>query len=292
MVFATALVASLLLFVSGSPEQKQSYSNTPTGTELINATLWTQQSAEYQALTRGVYRSARRQLQNALDDPSWTAALEQKNNYGEKPPAIIVDVDETVLDNSPYEAWLIRNQETFRTETWHRWCKAAEAPAVPGAVEFATFADQKGVRVFYVTNRDQVVDGATRKNLKKRGFPLPDKGGEHVVLTQKEKENWDSSKTQRRKHIASDYRIVLMFGDSYGDFLGKSEKTPAARRKRIRNVSDRWGKKWFMLPNPMYGDWESAPYNENYGMEYHRKQRKKIESMTPFEPETDSGPKH
>ncbi|MFB6240663.1 MAG: HAD family acid phosphatase, partial [Gemmatimonadota bacterium] len=110
----------------------------------LDATLWTQVSAEYRGASIQAYRTARRQLVKALDDTTWTAALEQEEPYGGKPPAVILDVDETVLDNSAYQARLIRRGEGFGSESWDRWVREARAPAVPGALRFAQYAHRRG----------------------------------------------------------------------------------------------------------------------------------------------------
>jgi len=230
----------------------------------LNATLWMQSSAEYRALTVGVWRQALRQLDRAMDDPQWTAALEQEDdeNLEELPPAVIVDVDETVLDNSAFQARLVRNDTQFSTELWRKWCRERQAPPVPGALGFAKHAADRGVTVFYVTNRGHEVEPATRDNLRKHGFPLY--GDRDVILTQGEREGWSSDKTTRREFIADSHRILLLVGDNLGDFMGETERSPNRRIGLARDHKDKWGDKWFVLPNPTYGDWEAASYDYNY----------------------------
>ena len=100
---------------------------TPYSWELLNSVLWIQTAAERRALTTQIYGQAKRMLDAALEDPEWTAALEQGEGASKLPPAIILDVDETVLDNSAYQAQLILEKTRFETPTWHEWCRKENA---------------------------------------------------------------------------------------------------------------------------------------------------------------------
>ncbi|MBS0521667.1 MAG: 5-nucleotide phosphatase, partial [Proteobacteria bacterium] len=144
----------------------------PAPNDLLLATLWTQRSVEYKGNALSVYALARIRLDQALADPGWTAApAEQKGDFATLPPAVVLDVDETVLDNSLYEVWLMKNNQTFSTRTWDAFCAAQLARAIPGAVEFTQYADSKGVKVFYITNRGVETEKDTRENMVKLGFP-------------------------------------------------------------------------------------------------------------------------
>lgn len=231
----------------------------------LNAVLWLQTSVEYDASTLQAFALAKTQLDRALTEKTWTAALEQQNalDIADKPPAIIVDVDETVLDNSAYQARLIKDNATFKPDTWNAWCKERKATPVPGAIDFVQYAAYKGVTIFYVTNRDKEVEDATQQNLDAHGFPF--KEGEDTLLTKNEKPEWNSSdKTTRREFIAQNYRILLLVGDNFGDFVGKEYKTSVAERDSFANQhKDKWGTRWIMLPNPLYGSWEAALYGHD-----------------------------
>ena len=86
----------------------------PTPSDMLLATLWNQRSVEYKGNALTVYALARIRLDQALADKGWTAAPgEQKGDFANLPPAIVLDVDETVLDNSPYEVWLLKNNQGF-----------------------------------------------------------------------------------------------------------------------------------------------------------------------------------
>src|SRR5690606_35019318 len=123
--------------------------------ENLHATLWTQTAAEYRAVALQTYAAARERLADALADPSWSAEVAQLRAGGFEalPPAVILDVDETVLDNAPYQARLIRDGGVYTPETWAAWVEEAAAAAVPGALAFTRAADSLGVAVIYLTNR-------------------------------------------------------------------------------------------------------------------------------------------
>src|SRR5262245_59440838 len=139
----------------------------------LNAVLWMQRSVEYKANAEAVFALAKIRLDEALKDKSRTAApAEQTGDFKNLTPAVVADADETVLDNSGYQAWMVANSETFNPKTWTKFVNSQTSTAVPGAVEFAKYAESKGVRVFYVTNRTKAEEPATRENMRKLGFPL------------------------------------------------------------------------------------------------------------------------
>ena len=119
----------------------------PAQNETLFATLWTQTAAEYDALTLQAYRTAERLLELALADSGWTASLEQQSGYENLPPAIILDVDETVLDNSYYQARIILDQQSYDPETWNSWVREARATAIAGVLELTLAASEQGIAV-------------------------------------------------------------------------------------------------------------------------------------------------
>jgi len=259
----TVLAATLLLGLSCAARTQ-----TPAGPaapppataiahENLNATLWVQTALEYDATTLQAYRLAQIQLEAALADPKWTAAIEQKGDPSRLPPAVIVDVDETVLDNSYYQARMIRDNTAYSTATWDPWVLEQKATAIPGAREFARYAAAKGVTVFYVTNRTANLEEATRANLAAEQFPLTQ--AVDTVLTRGERPEWAASaKGPRRAYIAERYRILLLVGDDLGDFVVDASGTIVDRRSGTAPHEDWWGRRWIMLPNPTYGSWERA----------------------------------
>ncbi len=244
--------------------------------DLLNATLWVTNSVEFKANALAVYQLARIRLDEALADKNWTAATEQTGNYQDLPPAVILDADETVIDNGAYEAWLIRTGKDYESATWAQWIDDAEARAVPGAVEFTKYADSKGVKVFYVTNRKAPEEAGTRKNLEALGFPMG--GNVDTVLVRGEKEEWTSAKGTRRAFIAQDYRILLLIGDNYGDFSddGGSE---ADRLASLEANMAHIGHDWIFIANPEYGAFESAPFMSDYKKSPDERRQLKIDAL-------------
>jgi acid phosphatase len=250
--------------------------------DTLNAVLWMQRSIEYKANTIAIYALAKIRLDEALADKSWTAATEQTGAYQDLAPAIIMDADETVVDNSPYEAGLVTSRTDFNPKTWTIWVKDAKAKAVPGAVEFAKYADSKGVKVFYVTNRTKEEEEGTRKNMEALGFPMG--GNVDTFLTNKEHDDWTSAKGSRRAFVAKDYRVLLLLGDNFGDFSDDYKKSEDDRLKAFEAASAHWGHDWLMLPNPTYGSFESAPFGHDFKIAADERRKMKIgvlETWTP-----------
>ncbi len=244
----------------------------------LSAVLWMQRAAEYRAAAEGTYAAAARSLRAALADSSWTAATEQSSDYGALPPAVIVDADETVLDNSPYQARLIQAEAAYSPESWTTWVAEASAGAVPGALAFAAEAAGAGVTIFYVTNRDVALEAATRANLERLGFPLEAglEAGEDLVLTRGEHPGWTSDKTSRRAAVAARYRVVLLLGDDLNDFVTADGVGARARAELLERYRENWGVKWFVLPNPVYGSWERTVLGEGAGTD---PTRRKIDAL-------------
>lgn len=230
--------------------------------ELLHSVLWMQRSAEYYAACETVYLGAFDALDRALADTAWSAASEQKAPFGTKPPAIIVDVDETVLDNSFYEARLMLDKTSYPTG-WDEWCCEEKAIALPGALEYLKAADKRGVAIFYVTNRDVKLDDCTWRNLRAQGFPQT--ATAEQVLTKDEREGWGSDKSTRREYISRTHRIVQIAGDNLDDFIGYKKSTDE-RATLAKNYTNWWGTHWLMLPNPAYGSWERALLNYDNGV--------------------------
>lgn len=248
--------------------------------DLLNAELWMQRSVEYKANSLAVYALGRIQLDKALAEKTWTAATEQTGNYQDLPPAVVLDLDETAMDNSAYQAGLVTTNGEFSPKTWDAWVKAEKATAVPGAVEFTQYAESKGVKVFYVTNRNADQEEPTRRNAQALGFPMG--GNVDTFLMSKEKPDWGSAKGTRRAYIAKDYRIVLLFGDNFGDFSDAYNGSEADRLKAFEAAKEHFGRDWLMLANPGYGSFESAPFGHNFKLSADEKRAKKIGALEPW----------
>jgi 5'-nucleotidase (lipoprotein e(P4) family) len=231
--------------------------------DLLLATLWTQRSVEYKATALTVFELAKIRLDQALADKSWTAAPgEQKGDFANLPPAVILDVDETLVDNSLYQVWMLKNNQTFSTKTWNEFCAAQVSRAIPGAVEFTKYADSKGVKIFYITNRGVETEKDTRENMEKLGFPMG--GNVDTFLMQNKQKEWGSAKSSRRAVVAKDYRVLLNIGDNFGDFDDRYRGSEADRLKAFQDDMAYWGKQWLMLPNPTYGSFDSATYGHDF----------------------------
>ena len=222
------------------------------------AVLFKRTSAEYKANTYQVYASAKKNIDQAVEDRSWTALVNQNKNYEDLPPAIILDIDETVLDNSEHQVRSIKNGTNYPIG-WKEWVSEESAPALPGVKEFLTYAKAKGIKIFYVTNRTHDLEEYTRNNVKALGLPLDN---DEDVLLMKNEKGWTSDKTSRRDLIKKDYRVIQIFGDQLDDFIPLEDTASSvnSRKELIDQYADMWGEKWYMLINPMYGEWEETLY--------------------------------
>ena len=251
----------------------------PSARPNLDATLWVQTAAEYEAVARSVYVAALAQLPALLADSARSAAQEQGGDFLALPPAVIMDVDETVLDNSPYQARLLVAGDSYSSDTWAIWVDERIAEAVPGALEFTTEAADLGITVFYVTNRRAHQEQATRDNLDALGFPL--RSDIDVVLTRGEQPDWDGPKSSRRRVVASTHRVLMLVGDDLNDFVDVDGLTVAGRNEVAGRYSEYWGHRWRMLPNPTYGSWERALFDSDYGLESSERTDRKAEHLEP-----------
>ncbi len=235
----------------------------------LNAVAWTQTAVEHDLIYRQTYRMASDELARALADPTWEALPkgERKSAVVDaQKTAVILDIDETVLDNSPYQARLIVNGKSYDEFTWHEWCIEEKAAALPGALEFARLAASKGITVFYLSNRASDLSDATISNLRKLDFPIA--AGEPVFLglgtIVSGCESNGSDKGCRRELISRKYRVLLQIGDQLGDFVDVLANTPESRKQVIEPYLEWIGERWFVLPNPTYGSWEPALFNNDW----------------------------
>jgi 5'-nucleotidase (lipoprotein e(P4) family) len=255
--------ALLLLFAiactSATPPAPQSTLPSPPpcnpGLTLVNSTLWVQTGAEFRAAALATFAAATRSLDAALADPSWNVE-ENGASDPSQPPAIIVDSDDTVFDNSRFQAQMLKLGKTYDQDAWTAWVAEASTDAVPGAAAFLAHAKARGVTVFYVTNREAKEKEGTRQRIANLGFPLDP--NVDTVLTRGEKPEWTSDKTSRREFVAANYRLILLAGDDLNDFANARDKSVADRYKIVADHEAWWGTRWFLVPNPMYGSWERA----------------------------------
>jgi 5'-nucleotidase (lipoprotein e(P4) family) len=225
--------------VACSPVQQKQTQTKSGDNAMLMATLYNYFAAEYQALCYQAYNVATEQV-----------SLLHKTFPKKKNMAIVLDIDETVLNNSPYQAKMIQLNAHYDS-CWNTWCSQANAQPVPGALSFLKYADSLGFNIFYVSNRkEKAVKEATLENLKKYGFPQADEA--HLFLRTS-----TSNKEARRQSIAKNYEIVLLAGDNLGDFY----EDPAgfhARADKMEASKNEFGKKYIVLPNAMYGNWPGS----------------------------------
>lgn len=238
--------------------QKNSLPCAP-GNSLINAALWVQSAAEYRASALQTYATAKRMVDAALADRTWSAT--GQSAVSRLQPAVILDLDETALNNIKFEARAVRAGVTYTVPMWEEWVRSAEADAVPGAKEFLEYLRTKKITPFYITNRKAPEETGTRQNLVKLGFPLvtgidPNDPAADNLFVRGERPEWSArDKGPRRDWVSARYRVLLVLGDDLNDFVNAAEKSVQERDEIITNTAANWGTKWFMLPNPMYGSW-------------------------------------
>ena len=249
-------IATAFLFISMSAADAQQPAD---NTYIEAATVWQQNAGEARALQYQTYLLARLLLDRDL---------RVHRIRGRR--AIIVDIDETILDNSRYQAMLIKRGVNYPTG-WTEWCNRAEATSIGGALDFLRYAHSRGVRVFYVTNRKMAEKDGTARNLKQLGFP--EVSDETLLVRTDDKSD---SKEPRRQAIASHYHVVLLMGDNLNDFSDVFEKsrTVAARLEAAEKNRSQFGTRFIVLPNAMYGDWENAVYDYNFSLSSGQKQEK------------------
>ena len=256
-----------LLVVNGCAATTDRAPAPPSTAATPLAVPWVRNSVEYQAAALQTFQQAEWLLESLLADRSWSALPNQTDAAG-KPAAIILDVDETVLDNALYQE---REGGRYDPPTWDTWIAARGAVAVPGVVEFLARARALGITTFFVTNRPcwqrpgsraacpQEQD--TLDNLRDLGIATDD---QRLMLLQ-ERPEWGREKQSRRDLIARDYRVIMLFGDQLGDFVACARSsieapctvaaTAGSRRALFLQHQAYWGRGWYMLPNPMYGSW-------------------------------------
>lgn len=248
-----SLLAALLLLAACAQESHQNDTQ-------VDALLWSTASAEYEIIARQIFFQAQRQLDKLLATKDESAVLEQQKGFTRLPPAVIVEVDEAILSNGVFQYQLLASGEAFNEETnWAAWINEARSKPVPGALDYLNHAAKKGVTVFYLTNRHTSLFDGTWRNLRQVGFPIEKP---EQLLMRGAETDWDWDKQSRRARVARDYRVIQMVGDGLGDFMASTgHMTPEQRREVSSTYMAYWGEKWFMLPNPVYGDWESAIFN-------------------------------
>ncbi|MEQ8219994.1 MAG: 5'-nucleotidase, lipoprotein e(P4) family [Arenibacter sp.] len=228
------------------------------------AAAWQQKAGEYKALCYQAYNLAHLRLDELVQ------------NTSSKPFAIVTDIDETVLDNSPYQVHQALKGAEYSDSSWVEWTSRIECDTIPGALSFLRYAKNKGVSVFYITNRLEKERAATLEDLQRWGFP--DAKDEHLTM-----KTTTSGKEIRRKKVSEDYDILLLIGDNLSDFSAIFDKKPLEERNlQVQYNAANFGSKFIVLPNPMYGDWEGALYKYQYSLPPHEKEQIILQSLKKY----------
>ncbi|MFM2482991.1 5'-nucleotidase, lipoprotein e(P4) family [Celerinatantimonas sp. YJH-8] len=232
----------------------------------LSGLLWMQRAAEYRALCYQAFNIAHERVNQAL------------NQDHDKPLAVIVDIDETVLNNTPYQAWLLDQDHGFSNQSWHRWVKSAQATAIPGALGFLNYVSENGIQVFYITNRQDSEKQPTLTNLKQLGFPNAD--ASHLLMR-----TTTSNKGARRYSVHRQFDIAVYLGDNLADFSSQfGGKTTEQRNDLTTQNQSQWGAQFIILPNPIYGGWESALIHYNGKASTAEKDRLRRQALLPWHP--------
>jgi len=227
--------------------------------------LWQQTAAEYRALCYQAFNIATLRLNEI-----------PKKKLKKENLAIITDLDETILDNSYVYGKLIKEGKEYSSTAWKEWTDKSAATEVPSAVEFLQFAHAKGVTIFYISNRDTSEVNSTLINLQK--LQLPNADTAHMLFLSN-----TSSKETRRQIVMSNYNVVMLLGDNLNDFMQVFEKKPIEERKsEVDKVREDWGKKFIVLPNATYGEWENALYNYQRNLSAQEKENVRKELLKSF----------
>jgi len=215
--------------------------NIPIREYAIQSILWQQHAAEYRALSYQAFNLAQIQLDNII-----------ANKMDIKQPlAIVTDIDETVLSNSAYSGKQVELDEDYNSVRWTEWVKQKKAKAIPGAFDFFNYVKSIGIEVFYISNRSIKNIDETIENLKMIGFPFADEV--HVLL-----KDSLSEKEARRLQIQETHEIVLLLGDNLSDFSEVfNDGSTTERNNKADSLKATFGLKFIVLPNSIYGDWET-----------------------------------
>ncbi len=264
------LAAFLTFNLTNFSANAEDFTTKDLNEEAILALSWVQTAAEFRALAHQAFNIAKLR---------WD--LDKKG--GKR--AVVVDLDETVIDNSPFNAGLIGKDYGYGSKAWKEWCGAESATAIPGSINFLNHVVKSGGEVFYLSNRkaqpekNMDLTESTMNNLKALGFPQVDK--DHMLL------RTGTSKKQPRRDLILDkgYRIVLLLGDNLNDFSGVfGAQTVAERAEAVETHRDKFGDTFIVLPNPIYGNWEAAVYGGGKWYKKSAKERSdiRIETLRKF----------
>ena len=227
-----------------------------------SAIQWQLNSGEAVALQYQAYNTAELQLERMV-----------KEYTGEKPLAVVLDLDETVINNYGSSIEDLVTREGYTKEKFTNWALKEEATIIAGADNFLHKAEELGVEVFYVTNRYPEDLQATINNLEKLGLPSADE--DHVLI-----KTDSSNKTERVEKVSETHNIAMFVGDNLGDFPSDFyKKSNAERQQIVADNEDKFGTEYIILPNASYGDWDSATFGYDYSKTDDQKIADRLEAI-------------
>lgn len=287
ILLALALLTGCATTPPATPVVAPATRPTPASTAVrandnLNAVAWTQTAIEHDLIYLQTFRDAESRLLPALKNRQWDALAKGDRVAPIKglKPAVVLDIDETVLDNSPYQARVVHSGGEFNEADWAAWCKEAVARALPGAVEFTQFAAKHGIAVIYISNRAKDLDTVTLANLRKVGLPVS--GPEAFLGLGTFVEGCEQIGTEkgcRRQLISRKYRVLMQLGDQIGDLVTVVANNPEGRRRAMAPYMDWIGTRWFVLPNTTYGSWEPALFNNDWSAPIEQRRQQKIDAL-------------
>lgn len=236
-----ALFASIVVLGCTTENKENEYNIDQENITL--ATIWYQSSPEMKALYYQGFNIAKERV------------VEYSKQKSDKPKAVVVDLDETMVDNSPFQGKMISTGKPFTPEMWGEWVALEQAEALPGAVEFTHFCQSVGVDVIYLSNRSVDEQDATMRNMQKLGFAFVKP--ENFFL-----KDTTSGKEPRRQLVSQKFDIILLLGDNLNDFAEVFEdRTNSWGNPTVSQYREEFGRRFIAFPNPMYGEWEKNIYN-------------------------------
>lgn len=225
----------------------------------VDALVWLDTSAEQAALYRQAFSLARLRVESIVK----TDGRPLRPRY-----CVFTDCDETILDNSEYNAWLTLTGRNFHSLTWDEYCRAQRSRACPGAVPFAIWLAENGIELFYVTSRSNATRAATASNLATLGFPITafdteeDPFVTHLFMAGMPNpedpslpwSKWDQYDWITRHRLLEP---LVWLGDNLSDFRAcyKSQRWDERLRTAEQDDRENWGMRYIIVPNPVYGDW-------------------------------------
>ena len=191
--------------------------------------------------------------------------IDTYNAQSLKPKVIITDIDETILDNSPYAVHKAYNGNKYTPTTWYEWTYKSAADTMPGAAAFLKYSALKNIEIFYITNREDRERMVTLKNL--QNFNLPNADKKHMYT-----KSTTSRKEGRRQMVLQQYEVIFLMGDNLADLhVLFDKKIETVRKNKVDALSAEFGKKFIVFPNANYGDWESSMYKYKYDLSQSQK---------------------